>query len=114
MTKKPQMPRVPKPRPKKKEPRVVARQFKVQLGRTRHRDYIHSFETAKQATAGAIRLVSKLEPDLRRWNSAGIAVLDEIKADIGSAEFGRRPTVICRVIDDHTGQDVYLELWRES
>jgi hypothetical protein len=103
-----------KPTKKKKEPKVLNRPYVFQIGRVRHGQYVYRYDTEAKAKAAMRRTIEKLKPDLERWNKAGLEVLDELRADVESAIFERQPTSICRVIDDHTGQDVYIELWKES
>lgn len=100
-----------KPTKRRKTPGLVPKPYHLQVGRAAVRTQLHGFDTEAKCRAAAKRIIEHLRGDMQRWNPAGLEVLDALRADVDAAIFDRDHYVICRTVDEHTGQDVYLELW---
>lgn len=99
---------------KKKAPAPRTGEYYVQLGAARHRDYIHRYNSEKEARAFARKIVDGFVADFQRYNPDGVATLDLLKEDVDSVVFEPTPTVINREVDAHNGYRIYLVFWKAT
>ena len=112
--KKPKSPNVPRPRAVKALPAKKHEPYHVQFGSIRTNDTHHTFDTeAKAKTA-----IRKAVEQHRRWcqvyNSAGLAVLDQTLAAVGSLVFEREPVTINELLDEHYQVRIHIVVWRTT